>query len=139
VGHIVETQPALAASLLDAGVIPIISPISLGFDGHTFNVNADHAATALACAVGAAELVFVSNVSGVLISQNGDSTGETKECVEVLTAGQVNALIQSGEISGGMVPKVHSALTALENGISRVRITDLAGLCVGGGTCLLPS
>ncbi|MBN1579630.1 MAG: acetylglutamate kinase [Anaerolineae bacterium] len=136
VGNIVETHPTLAASLLDIGVLPVISPISLGVDGHTYNVNADHAATALACAIGATELVFVSNVLGVLIGRDGDPACEEKECAGMLTASEVHTLIHSGQISGGMVPKVHSALTALDSGVPRVRITNLEGVCIGGGTCL---
>jgi acetylglutamate kinase len=66
VGEIVQTNPAEVEALLARGVTPVISPISLGLDGHTYNVNADHAACALACALGAAELDFVSNVPGVL-------------------------------------------------------------------------
>jgi acetylglutamate kinase len=136
VGDVVETRSALIASLLESGVVPVISPISLGSDGHTYNVNADHAAAALASSLEADELVFVSNVPGVLISENGDPTCEEKECASILTADEVEALIAAGEISGGMVPKVRSALAALDRGVPRVRITNLDGLCIRGGTCL---
>jgi acetylglutamate kinase len=138
VGDVVETRASLVVSLLEMGVIPVVSPISLGFDGHTYNVNADHAATAVACAIRARELAFVSNVPGVLVGLDGDPTCQEKECAQVLTLDQVEALIGSGEISGGMVPKVRSALAALESGVPRVRITDLGGLRGDGGTCLLP-
>jgi acetylglutamate kinase len=138
VGDVVETRSGVVASLLERGVIPVVSPISLGFDGHTYNVNADHAATALACAIHAQELVFVSNVPGVLVGRNGEPACEEKQCAEMLTPGEVESLIESGEINGGMVPKVRSALAALDSGVPRVRITDLEGLCAGGGTCLQP-
>jgi acetylglutamate kinase len=128
VGDVVETHPASLEALLDAGVTPIVSPISLGLDGHTYNVNADHAAAALACAIGAEELVFVSNVPGVL-------NGAGAECIAVLGADEVEDLIVAGTIHGGMVPKVRSALEALGAGVPRVRITNLDGLRADGGTC----
>jgi acetylglutamate kinase len=144
VGDIVETQPSEVESLLARGVTPVVSPISLGLDGHTYNVNADHAAAALACALSAKELVFVSNVPGVLLGWDGGAQShpaeqgrESGECIPLLEPAQVESLIASGEIAGGMVPKVRSALSALERGVPRVRICDLDGLCVDGGTCFV--
>jgi acetylglutamate kinase len=138
VGKITETDAKVVDALLDRGITPVVSPISLGLDGHTYNVNADHAAAALACALGAGELAFVSNVPGVL----GEcvTAGETSlagECIPALTPAEVDEMIASGAIHGGMVPKVRSALQALEAGVPQVRITDLAGLCANGGTCFL--
>ncbi len=134
VGEIVETNPVEVEALLSRGVTPVISPISLGLDGHTYNVNADHAACALACALGAGELAFVSNVPGVLLGIGGEGVGE---CVPALTPDEVESLIGSGEIRGGMVPKVRSALDALGRGVERVRITNLAGLVADKGTCFV--
>jgi acetylglutamate kinase len=139
VGQITETRPDIIDTLLDRGIMPVVSPISLGLDGHTYNVNADHAAAALACALGAGELVFVSNVPGVLdecmkTASEADSAGE---CIPALTPPEVEEMIASGAIHGGMVPKVRSALQALEAGVPQVRITDLGGLCANGGTCFL--
>ena len=136
VGDVVQANPAEVEALLKSGVVPVVSPISLGMDGHTYNVNADHAAAALAVALQAEELVFVSNVPGVLVS--GDDDCEEGECVPALTASGVDALVSSGEIHGGMVPKVRSALGALATGIPCVRITNLEGLTADGGTCFLP-
>ena len=130
VGDIVDTNPAEVEALLSQGVMPVISPISLGLDGHTYNVNADHGALALAGALGAAELVFVSNVPGVLCSNES----EERACVPQLTSEQVNELIACGEIAGGMIPKVRSALGALDTGVPCVRITNLEGLASDGGT-----
>jgi acetylglutamate kinase len=132
VGEIAGTDTQLLETLLQAGLLPIVSPISLGLDSErTYNVNADHAAAALACALKAQELTFVTNVPGVLAESAG-------ECLPVLTVEQVASLIASETISGGMVPKVRSALAALDQGVSRVRITDLTGLATGGGTCFYP-
>jgi len=129
VGDVIETHPALVVTLLEAGVTPVVSPISLGLDGATYNVNADHAALALACALGVRELVYVSNVPGVLVGGG--------ECLPLLSSAQVEALVDSGEISGGMVPKARSALGALKRGVPSVRITNLEGLSTGGGTCFV--
>ncbi len=141
VGEITETHPGLVESLLAQGITPVISPISLGLDGHTYNVNADHAASALACALGARELVFVSNVPGVLVEGGSAGAEEQEErsahCVPALMPDEVESLIASGVINGGMVPKVRSALSALERGVACVRIADLEGLTADGGTCFL--
>lgn len=137
VGDIIETHSSEVAALLARGVTPVISPISLGLDGHTYNVNADHAASALACALGVGELVFVSNVPGVLIGMHAGTADAGGECVPLLTSTEVESFIRSGEINGGMVPKVRSALSALERGVPRVRITNLEGLTSDGGTCFL--
>jgi acetylglutamate kinase len=130
VGKIINTQTTEISLLLEREITPVISPISLGVDGHTYNVNADHAASVLACALVAKELAFVSNVPGVLPESGG-------ECIPLLDDVQVASLIQEGTISGGMVPKVRSALYALDAGVPRVRITNLSGLCTDGGTCFV--
>jgi acetylglutamate kinase len=139
VGEIKETRVDVIDALLEQGIMPVVSPISLGLDGHTYNVNADHAAAALACALGASELVFVSNVPGVLgecVAPAGE-TGQAGECIPALTPAEVEEMVAAGTIHGGMVPKVRSALQALEAGVRQVRITDLAGLRTNGGTCFL--
>ena len=122
VGDVVETHPAMVESLLARGVTPVISPISLGLDGHTYNVNADRAALALACALDAEELIFVSNVPGVLLDNR---------LVPRLTPAQARAWMAAGKINGGMIPKVHSALAALQHGVPMVRITNLQNLHSG--------
>ncbi len=125
VGRPVEVNAAALAVLLDQGFMPVLSPISLGRDGHAYNVNADHAAAAVAVALNAAALVFVSNVPGVLVDGY---------IVERLSVGETEQLIKRGTISGGMVPKVRAALDAVAAGVNEARITDLAGLKAGTGT-----
>lgn len=129
VGQIVQVRPALLRSLLTQGITPVISPISLGLDGQIYNVNADEAAGALAQALPARLLTFVSNVPGVL-----DPAGQL---IPRLTPAQTQALIHSGTIRDGMVPKVHAALAALNQGVPQARIVNLAGLANGGGTLFL--
>jgi acetylglutamate kinase len=123
-GKIVSVRGAVIAELLAQGVTPVIAPVCAGIQ-HNFNVNADHVAGAIAGAVGAARLVFLTNVEGVLV--NG-------AVVPSLTPAQTQALIQDGTIFGGMIPKVQTALGALTGGAQRAVITNLVGLQAGGGT-----
>jgi len=127
VGRVVKVNAAPLEVLLSQGLLPVISPISLGLDGWTYNVNADHAALAIACAVAAESLVFVSDVPGVLVEDSLQLH---------LKADQIEPLIHAGVIQGGMVPKVQSALAALSEGVSSVRITNLEGLRSGEGTTI---
>lgn len=124
VGRIVAVRADMLHELCAAGVVPVVSPISLGPDG-AYNVNADHAAGAIAAALGAMGAVFVTNVPGVQV--NG-------AVVSRLTLAEAGALIEQGIITGGMIPKVQAALAAIEAGVSRAVITDLAGLAAGAGT-----
>ncbi len=125
VGEVTEVEAGLLTALLQQGVVPVVSPISLGPEGHSYNVNADHAAMALARALTAQSLAFVTNVPGVLV--DGQVVGR-------LTAPEAGDWIARGTITGGMVPKVRSALDMVSAGVGEVRIVDLAGLQNGGGT-----
>jgi len=127
VGEITRVEASSLTELLRLGFTPVISPISLGEDGRAYNVNADHAALAIASALRVKEMIFVTDVPGVIIDGTVLST---------LNADSAVQLIERGEITGGMIPKTRSALQALENGVGVVRITDLEGLAVGGGTWL---
>jgi acetylglutamate kinase len=124
VGTPVAVRAEVLRELLEHGVVPVVAPISLGPDG-PYNVNADEAAGAIAAALEAAEVVFVTNVPGVLV-QGSLALNLTRE--------QIETLIADGTISGGMIPKVRAALTALEAGVRAARITNLAGLDGGGTT-----
>lgn len=128
VGEITGVRVDLLSRLLDVGTTVVLSPISLGPDSQPYNVNADEAASAVAEAIGAEALDFVSNVPGVL---SGDAP---LPCLDVAEA---EALIQKGVITGGMLPKVRAALAAVGRGVPVARIVDLAGLASGGGTRFL--
>ena len=125
VGTIVRVNGALLHNLVAQGLTPVISPISVGADHHAYNVNADEAAGAIAQALSATVLDFVSNVPGVLL--DGD-------VLPSLTLPQAERLIGSGVVTGGMIPKVRTALDAVGRGVPQVRIVNLAGLGSGGGT-----
>ena len=119
VGEITSVRADVLLSLVDAGVVPVVSPVSLGEDGEAYNVNADSAAAAIASALGALQLDLVSDVPGVLVE---DTT------IAELQPDAVERLIDEGTIAGGMVPKVRAALDAVALGVERVRIVDLSGL-----------
>jgi acetylglutamate kinase len=135
VGKPCAVNTTLLEGFLSQGVIPVINPMSIGEqaagDGEIYNVNADHAAGAIAAALDADLLTFVTNVPGVL-------DGE-KKLLPQLSATETDALIASGVITVGMIPKVRTCLEALQAGVRRVRITNLEGLRTGGGTIFVTS
>ncbi len=127
IGKIVAVRGEVLLDLCEQGVVPVISPVSFGEDGR-YNVNADHAAGAVAAAVDASHVTFLTNVPGVRLT-GGEIAAE-------LSAGDVDRLIEEGVIEGGMIPKVRAALGALSGGVEHAIITDLDGLRSGSGTIL---
>jgi acetylglutamate kinase len=125
VGEVESVRVPLLRRLLDDGLTPVLSPVCLGHDGRIYNVNADDVATAVALALAASRLDFVSNVPGVL---------DGGEVVAELPAEGVEARIAAGVIGGGMVPKVRAAAAAAAAGVPLVRIVGLAQLGGDGGT-----
>ena len=106
-GRVDTVNPHLLQLLLEHGYLPVVSPVGLGLDGKTYNINADHAASHIAVALQAEKLIFLTNVNGVL------SDGRT---ISHLTSKQASELIQKKVIADGMKPKVESAIYALEQG-----------------------
>ncbi|MBM3263854.1 MAG: acetylglutamate kinase [candidate division Zixibacteria bacterium] len=119
VGEIVTVDTRLFDLCAAQGVLPIVSPISFGDDGETYNVNADHAALDVARAVACDDIVFISDVTGIY-----RANGET---IRRLTPSLADTLIAMGEITGGMIPKVRSALECLHSGVQRARIIAWKG------------
>ena len=129
VGEVQDVDDHLLCALIDAGIVPVVSPISFGaLDGQSYNVNADHAATAIAAKLGAIKLVFISNVPGILVAGR---------VARVVTADQAESWIREGIITGGMIPKVRSAIDAVHAGVPQAVITNLAGVQDGTGTAVL--
>lgn len=126
VGKLVKVRTELLFELTSHRVTPVISPISLGLDGQVYNVNADEAAGTLAGALQADLLTFVSNVAGVLDEQGNPFS--------TLSEVETETLIQAGVISGGMIPKVRTALNVISENVANVRIVNLAGLSGSAGT-----
>ena len=116
VGDPSHVDPDLLDSLTSADIIPVIAPIGIGEDGATYNVNADTAAGAIASAVGAARLLMLTDVVGVL-----DNAGEL---ISDIGVEQARFLIEDGTISGGMIPKVETCIDAVENDVDAAVIMD---------------
>lgn len=128
VGAVQAVNGDVLLQLLGMGLTPVISPVSLGRDGLAYNVNADHVAAGVAKAVAASKLIFVSNVPGVKV---------TGRIIRALSVGQIEGLIADGHITGGMIPKVRSAIDAVASGVYQAVITDLTGLANGEGTAVV--
>lgn len=125
VGVVTAVDAGAIRAMLGLGWLPVFAPVALGADdGLSYNVNADMVAQAIAGALGDSELLFVSNVPGVMLDG---------QVAPQLDAAACAAAIASGAISGGMIPKVRAALDALSAGAASARITNLAGFA-GGGT-----
>ncbi len=116
VGKPSEVNPRVLRDLADKGIIPVIAPLGMGREGETFNINGDTAAGAIAAALKADRLLLLTDVAGVK-----DGGGEV---LTELTAAQINAMIADGTIAGGMIPKVQTALDALEGGVRAAVILD---------------
>ena len=116
VGKPDKVDRAVIDMISQAGLIPVIAPIAPGKAGETYNINADIFAGAIAGALGAARLLFLTDVAGVL-----DADGKL---MRQLTVDQARALIASGVISGGMIPKVETCIEALDGGVEGVVILD---------------
>jgi acetylglutamate kinase len=115
IGEVERVRVDLLRAWMEQGIVPVVSPVSRGPDGGALNVNADDAAAAVASALGAGELLFVSNVPGVL------ADGATLGRVE---AGEVERMIADGTAQGGMAPKLRAAARAAK-AVGRVRIGGL--------------
>jgi acetylglutamate kinase len=125
VGEIIQVRTELLRQLTNLGVTVVLSPLSLGLDGCTYNVNADDVASSVAVALKASQLTFVSNVPGVLANGRIQPT---------LTQAQTETFINEGIITDGMIPKVRATLAAVAQGVTRAQIVNLDGLIGSGGT-----
>ncbi len=123
-GTVVSVRESVIFEMLKNDVTPVISPVSVG-ESSNFNLNADPVTGAIANAISANKVVFISNVEGVLVDDVR---------MESLTSAQVSSYIDDGTIYGGMIPKVQTALDVLESGVPQVVITNLDGLATHGGT-----
>jgi len=119
VGEVKKVNPALLNTLLDNDFIPVICPI--GSDGayHSFNINADDAACAIAKAMQAAKLVFLTDIEGVYRDPKDPSS-----LISEMTIPEAREFLASGNAGGGMLPKIQNCIDAIEAGVSRVHILD---------------
>lgn len=116
VGEITQIDPSIITFLDSGDFIPVIAPIGVGADGETYNINADLVAGKLAEVLKAEKLVLLTNTPGVL-DQNG-------KLLTGLTPRQIVELVADGTLSGGMLPKIGSALDAARSGVKSVHIID---------------
>jgi acetylglutamate kinase len=116
VGQITAIDPTLITFLDGGDFIPVIAPIGVGPDGETYNINADVVAGKLAEILGAEKLILLTNTPGVLDKNGNLLTG--------LTPKQIDELVEDGTLSGGMLPKISSALDAARSGVKSVHIID---------------
>jgi len=116
VGEPDKVNPAVLRMVSKEDLIPVVAPVSPGTDGETYNVNADTFAGAIAGALGAKRLLFLTDVDGVL--------GPDKTLIKQLTVAEARALIADGTISGGMIPKVETCIEAVEKGVEGVVILN---------------
>lgn len=119
VGGIQSVDTTLIDSLLDSHFLPVIAPIGRDDEGNTYNVNADYAAVAIASALSAEKLVFVTDVAGVM-----KDVDDPTSLIKQMTIDEAKENIKNGNISGGMIPKVECCISAVEHGVKRVHIID---------------
>ncbi len=119
VGHVTNVDRTTIDNLCYAGIVPVIPSMCVDSRGEKLNVNADTAATAVAQALGAEKLVFLSDVNGVRRSKN-----DPDSLIDSLTAEEARELIASGAIESGMIPKVEACLETLEKGVRKIHIID---------------
>jgi acetylglutamate kinase len=119
VGRVTRVQRDSIAELCNRGVVPVIPSMCLAEDGQKLNVNADTAATAVAQAVEAEKLVFLSDVNGVRRDKDNADT-----LVHSLTAEEAQAMIDSGQVESGMIPKLQACLETLQKGVRKIHIID---------------
>ncbi|MEE9434475.1 MAG: acetylglutamate kinase [Sphingorhabdus sp.] len=116
VGEPSKVDRVVIDTISDAGMIPVVAPIAAGSDGHSYNINADTMAGAIASALGAARLFLLTDVAGVLDKQGA--------LVTDLDAKSVAALRDDGTISGGMIPKLETCVDAVDKGVDAAVILD---------------
>ena len=107
VGRVVQINPEPILAMLERSYIPVIASVGLGYDGNAYNINADTAAAEVAVALGAAKLILMTDVPGVL---DGD-----KQVVSELSRSAAERLIANGQVTGGMIPKLQACLRSLEH------------------------
>jgi len=119
VGEVTRVDASLLTCLLDGGFLPVVSPMAQGLDGEAYNCNADDVARAVAEAMGADKLVFLTDTNGILVDRNNQSTRVPK-----MDANHARTLLRDGLIAGGMIPKTENCIHAVSHGVSAVTVLD---------------
>ncbi len=119
VGDVAEVNPKILYDLLEKDFLPIVAPVGMDENYNTYNINADDAACAVAMAVAAEKLAFLTDIEGVYKDPEDKAT-----LISELTVSEAHALIADGFIGGGMLPKLNNCIDAIDHGVSRVHILD---------------
>lgn len=119
VGDIDKVRPHVIQGLLDDGFVPVLSTIGVDKDGHSFNINADTAAGAVAEALGAEKIIYLTDIAGLR-----RDIDDASSLIQRTTVSELQELISSGVISGGMIPKVDSCIQAVRGGVKSAHILD---------------
>jgi acetylglutamate kinase len=119
VGKVAEVNVGLVEGLQEQGYVPVVAPIARGVDGKVYNLNADTAAGALASALGASKLVYLTDVEGLY-----RDLGDENSLISRITSAELALLIESGSASAGMLPKLKSCVAAIASGVDQVHILD---------------
>ncbi len=119
VGEVTQVNPKILFDLLEKDFLPIVAPIGLDAEFETYNINADDAACAIARAVHAEKLAFLTDIEGIY-----KDIDDKTSFLSRLTVSQAEALLQEGFIGGGMLPKLNNCISAIRNGVNRVHILD---------------
>ena len=119
VGEVTDVNPKILYDLLEKDFLPIVCPIGMDDEFNTYNINADDAACAIAKALGAEKLAFLTDIEGVYRDFNDKSS-----LISTLNKQEAHDLIDQGIVGGGMLPKLHNCIDAIDNGVSKVHIID---------------
>ena len=119
VGAIKEIHPNIIMDMLDKGYIPVVASVGMDKDGNTYNINADTAAAEIASAVGAENMILVSDIPGLLEDKDDENT-----LLPLVHVYEVNSLMKKGIISGGMIPKIDCCVRAIRQNVKKAVIID---------------
>lgn len=119
VGDIERVRPHVIQGLLDDGMVPVVSTVGVDASGQAYNINADTAAGAIAEALGAEKIVYLTDIAGLRRDVN-----DAASLIQRISVSELNALIDDGTIAGGMIPKVESCIQAVRGGVKNAHILD---------------
>jgi acetylglutamate kinase len=119
VGDVASVNPAIVERLLAENLIPVVSTIGADLSGQAYNINADTVAGALAAALGAEKLIYLTDIAGLLADID-----DAASLISRISAPELEALIQEGTLTGGMIPKIEACLAALDGGVGSAHLLD---------------
>jgi acetylglutamate kinase len=119
VGDVIGVDPTIVQRLIAMDLVPVISTIGADVEGQAYNINADAVAGAVAEALGAQKLIFLTDVPGLLAD-----VGDPESLIQQVTDAEARALIDDGTIAGGMIPKITGCLRAIQHGVAQVHLVD---------------